>query len=415
MRNLSSSRLFLGSGIIWDMALRSWWVSFVVFTVIDLGFTPLQLVLLGTALEVTVLVSEVPTGVLADLYSRKWSIVISYWVVGIGLAASGLFTSFPLLVLTQVLWGLGYTFRSGAEVAWITDEIGVAKTESLLLRRGKVQSLASAGGLALGAILARTTSVRVVIVVSGCVLVTWGFVLALSMNEGSLERKRTETWRSFTSDVREGGRLTWAVPSLRVLLIVMLLIGVASEALDRLGVRRLDQVGFSERYDEVLALTAIAIIGSLIAALLLWFFEARATGANLPILLAVFIGVTAVSAGLLSWAVSLPLAIGALTIRHGAVDAAVPLIEAWTNVHATDKHRATTHSFVGQIEALGEMSGGIIFGIVATMTTVAAALGGSAVLLTLATALVGWEAWRVSPRRRSATENPTPTLPEVHD
>ena len=37
---------------------------------------PLQLVLVGTVLEITALLGEVPTGVVADLYSRRLSIVI---------------------------------------------------------------------------------------------------------------------------------------------------------------------------------------------------------------------------------------------------------------------------------------------------------------------------------------------------
>ncbi len=41
------------------------------------GLTPFQLVVVGTAMEAAVFVSEIPTGVVADLYSRRWSVIIA--------------------------------------------------------------------------------------------------------------------------------------------------------------------------------------------------------------------------------------------------------------------------------------------------------------------------------------------------
>ena len=48
----------------WGLAAIIWWVG-------TLGLGPRQLVLLGTAFEIPVLLAEVPTGIVADLYSRK--------------------------------------------------------------------------------------------------------------------------------------------------------------------------------------------------------------------------------------------------------------------------------------------------------------------------------------------------------
>ena len=39
------------------------------------------------------------------------------------MVTTGFLTSFPALVITQMVWGLGWTFSSGAEVAWLTDEL----------------------------------------------------------------------------------------------------------------------------------------------------------------------------------------------------------------------------------------------------------------------------------------------------
>src|SRR5574338_16219 len=82
------------------------------FTVVELN--PLQLVLVGTVLEASTLLFEIPTGVVADTYSRRLSIIIGVFTLGAGFLLIGLARTFPLVLLAQVICGLGYTFTSGA-------------------------------------------------------------------------------------------------------------------------------------------------------------------------------------------------------------------------------------------------------------------------------------------------------------
>ena len=64
-------RIFLSSGFIWQLCWSSYWTLFFIRVVVDVGLSPLQLVLLGTAKEVTILLVEIPTGVVADIRSRR--------------------------------------------------------------------------------------------------------------------------------------------------------------------------------------------------------------------------------------------------------------------------------------------------------------------------------------------------------
>ena len=101
---------------------------------------PFQLVLLGTVMELSILLFEIPTGIVADLYSRKWSVAISFVVVGAAYALSANADVYWLLVLSQIMVGFGSTFVTGAETAWITDELGSAEeAEPLILRRAGYQ------------------------------------------------------------------------------------------------------------------------------------------------------------------------------------------------------------------------------------------------------------------------------------
>ena len=52
------------------------WVLAPVYFVTVVGMSPLQLVLVGTFMELTVFLFEVPTGIVADVYSRRLSVVI---------------------------------------------------------------------------------------------------------------------------------------------------------------------------------------------------------------------------------------------------------------------------------------------------------------------------------------------------
>ena len=55
-----------------------------VYQVTVVHLNPLQLVLVGTLLETVVFIFEVPTGIVADVYSRRLSIIIGLLLIGLG-------------------------------------------------------------------------------------------------------------------------------------------------------------------------------------------------------------------------------------------------------------------------------------------------------------------------------------------
>ena len=133
-RRRHAATVFLVSMGLDGLLKRVMWTTYIVFAVVELELD-LQLVLLGTFLELTYLIFEVPTGVLADTVSRRLSIQIGVIGSGIGFLILGLATSFWMAVLSNVLWGLFATFESGADVAWLTDEVGEEEPEALRSRR----------------------------------------------------------------------------------------------------------------------------------------------------------------------------------------------------------------------------------------------------------------------------------------
>ena len=59
-----------------------------VYRIQTVGPNPLQLVLVGTALELSALIFEVPTGVLADTYGRR-SVILGFILIGAGFSFEG--------------------------------------------------------------------------------------------------------------------------------------------------------------------------------------------------------------------------------------------------------------------------------------------------------------------------------------
>lgn len=105
-----------------------------VYQIKEVGLSPLQLVLVGTTLEVACFLFEIPTGIVADLYSRRLSVIIGFTFIGAGFLLQGLVPTFLAILAAQVLWGLGFTFTSGADQAWITDEVGEEKVAPVFVR-----------------------------------------------------------------------------------------------------------------------------------------------------------------------------------------------------------------------------------------------------------------------------------------
>ena len=83
-----------------------------VYLVRDPHFTPLKLVLMGTVMEASVFLFEIPTGVIADTYSRRLSLIIGYLGIGASLDRWWAIVSEPWAVIALwALWGISTRSR----------------------------------------------------------------------------------------------------------------------------------------------------------------------------------------------------------------------------------------------------------------------------------------------------------------
>lgn len=83
----------------------------------------------------------------------------------------------------------------------------------------------------------------------------------------------------------------------------------------------------------------------------------------------------------------------------------------WANHFTSRTNRATVHSFVGQAQSLGEISGGIVLGVIAQQVGIVTALTASTIVYIAASAYsrLGHRRWAIV--TDPATPPPTSSTP----
>lgn len=371
------------------------------------GLTPVQLILVGTALEISAFVFEVPTGIVADVYSRRLSIIIGYVLMGIGFLVEGLFPAFIPILLAQVIWGLGYTFTSGATQAWISDEVGEDSANKLFMRGTQVGLFASLIGMGLAALVgANNVALPLQVGAFGVMLI--GITLAIIMPEtGFLPTPREDrnTWQHMWHTFKQGLDTVRGRPRLMNIVFIGLFYGIYSEGFDRLWVKHLlDTFELPVIFgnNQVAFFAALRVAGTLLTILAVRFVEKRVDSTSPRAIGKAMLFVTAgISIAMLGFAVSslLILSLSLYLIIDALRDIRDPLQTAWVNQKLNPKVRATVHSMFGQVDAIGQVMGG-------PAVAVFAALGSTVVPLVTSGLLLTPALWFVS--RANAGDRPEP-------
>ena len=131
---LLSGTLSLGNSMLWAVET--------VYLVKAVGLNPVQIVLVGTVLLGVNLIFQTPTGILADMYSRRLAVVVGLFVLGAGHIIEGAQASYLAVLAGTVIGAFGATMVSGADAAWIADELGADHVGSAYLRAAQLGALA---------------------------------------------------------------------------------------------------------------------------------------------------------------------------------------------------------------------------------------------------------------------------------
>jgi MFS transporter, DHA3 family, tetracycline resistance protein len=394
MRRPAATTVYYGLEFLLSMPT---WVVISIYLVRDLDLSPLELVLMGTAMEAAVFAFEVPTGVIADTYGRKLSLVIGFVGMGTAWLLVGVVSEPSAIIALWALWGVAYTFTSGAYEAWITDEVGVERIPPVFLRGARLAYVGALLGLGIS-VLIGTQSLRAAVIAGGALQIACALACIVLMPETGFRRRPAEERAGTFADLKttavSGGRFVLAQPTLLMLLGIAFFIGTASEAFDRLkeahfirdiglpAIGDLDAVVWFGGFAAVAMLFGFFAVGALQRR-----FERRGTG-SIALLLFAFTAAMAVAQ--LVFALTGVAAVAVITLLTAMLARQVlePLWNIWLNQQITDSSvRATVNSISGQADAVGQAAGGPVLGLVGNTFGTGAALAGGALLLTPALAL----------------------------
>lgn len=360
------------------------------------GLNALELVLVGTVLETSCFLLEMPTGVVADLYSRRRSVLIGVFLYGMGFVLEGAVPCLAAVLLAQVIWGCGDTFVSGALEAWIASEENTRPMERVFLRGSQMDQAGGVLGVVLGTLLGNL-DLRLPIVTAGVLFLVLGLALLRVMPETNFSPAQREKG-GLLADMLGLFKVNLSgirgTPVLLALLGIALCGGLASEGFDRLS---------TAHFLEDTVMPSFGALGSVT-----WFGVMRLLGGGLGILASqglvtylekkgaagrtsvVFLTSAGYILALIAFALGrqFVLMMAAFLLTGLMRSLKEPVLTAWMNEHTEERMRATVFSANGQMDALGQVLGGPLVGLAAQRVSVAFGLICTALLLLPALLLI---------------------------
>lgn len=353
-----------------------------VYQVETARLNPLQLVLVGTVLEVMAFLFQVPTGILADVYSRRLAVVLGVFLYGLAFVLEGSFPRFDVILASQVLFGIGATLTDGAEQAWLTDEVGEARVGHALLRGTQVGLL---GGLlgAVASVAFASIRLNLPIVIGGALSIAIAAFLFFFMPEQHFHPARQDevpTWRHMGRTFLDGVRVVRGRAVLIVILTIGLFYGLYSEGVDRLSpahiLKDFSLPGLGP-LQPVAWFGVISIASTLLTLVVSEVVRRKVDTSNQKTLVRALFVINLVGiVGLLVFALAgnFYIALVALLLFKGYRSVNEPIYITWLARNIDAKVRATVISMRGQIDALGQIVGGPPVGSIGTVFSIRLAL-----------------------------------------
>lgn len=390
VNKLSAYKTYLLFSAITAMCFSLVATVMIVYHIEIVHLNPLQLILVGTTLELACFIFEIPTGIVADVYSRKLSIVIGGVLTGVGFILEGSISSFVFVLVAQIVWGLGSTFISGSLEAWIAEEEKNKDLDEIYIKGAQAGQIGAFIGIVLSTVIANF-SVRLPIIVSGVLFIILALFLWLYMPENNFKPSAPgdlNTFKKMVYTFKSGLKIVKSKSIIMILLAVTLFYGLSSEGYDRLSNAHFLQDTTLPKLGNLSSVTWFGIFGILgmILSFIVMHFMAknlknednRKNGKLLLCINILYISSMLIFALTRNFSLMLIAYLATNTFRI----INEPIFSAWLNGHIDDNSRATVLSINGQMNSLGQILGGPIIGIIATNISVSIGIACTSLLVT---------------------------------
>jgi DHA3 family tetracycline resistance protein-like MFS transporter len=316
------------------------------------------------------------------VYSRRLSVIIGYAIMGIGAIIQGIFQVYAVFLIAQVVWGIGFTFISGAQDAWIADEIGEKRVSQAYMRGSQVEQIAFLIGIPISTALG-TIALNIPIILAGILFLLLGVFLRLVMPEEGFQRssqEERESWGTMFGTFKESVRLVRGRTVLIAILIISAVYGLSSSGFDNLWtVYMLEDLTFPVigSFEPVVWFGLINAVMTILGLLGTEFVRRKVDINSQTVIIRTLMFLTSVTAicmvifGLAGnfWLAATVYCLS-LTLRT----ISDPILRIWTNLNIESNVRATVLSMESQVNSLGQMIGGSAIGAIGTVISLPVAL-----------------------------------------
>jgi MFS transporter, DHA3 family, tetracycline resistance protein len=410
--------LFLECGT--SFLLGICYATITVYWVISGRLNPLELLLLGTVLELSYFLLQLPTGVLADLVSRRLCTLAGLFIVGLALIMESLSPAFANLMAAQVVLGLGAALNNGAQEAWIAGELAGEfdddRMTGVYLRAAQYGLIATVAGSLLSGLIA-LAGLNLPLLTGGSLICLLAIGTAVVMPEHNFQPAAPRPARLLliassartllAEQARATHRAVIAVPGLVLLFGMTLFAGMWSESFDRLwGAFLLRDIKFPQLsgLHPAMWFSLFACAAALLGVGATELAKRRTER----------LGPDSVAGGLLALTLAIGAAVVVMATAHAftlVVTAYVavsvlrpvvdPLLSGWMVTRIESSVRATALSAKDMFDSGGQIVGGPVIGAVGTLTSIRIALLAGAAALAPAAACVALASRRIRPRTRA--------------
>jgi len=344
---------------------------------------PFQLTLIEMVFTVTLILSEIPTGVIADVFSRRLSVILGFVLTGIAALLQGAIPTLVMMLVSQAIWAIGFTFISGAKDAWIADEIGEEKVGKAYLRSSQISQVALFIGIPIATALG-TIALNLPILIAGVCHILLALVLIWIMPEEGFQRQDRTTerisWRDMFQVFQDGLRLVRGRSVLVTILLMSAIFGMSSMGFDNLWtVHILENLTFPAigNFAPVvwfgafnIVVSVLGLVGTEIVNRKVDVSQQRAIIRSLTFMSSA----TAICMVVFGVTGNFWLAAFTYCLSLALRTTSMPLIKTWINQNVDSSVRATVLSMDEQVYSLGETIGGPTIGGIGSMVSLPAAL-----------------------------------------
>jgi len=220
------------------------------------GLSLTQVMLLQSWFTFAVFALEVPTGVVADLWGRKLSLVLSAAMSVVGFVVYALVPNFWLFALGEFILALAFTLRSGAVEALLYDSVPKIQAAKALSRNGGLILVGLSIGPAIGSLLLNWIEQQHLMLLTA---IPFAITLVLALLLIDVKEKHEDASQRFWETLFSGVRFFVKHPTLRSLAVDMGVVSAISKMMIWLYQPLLQQQGVSVTWFGVIFAVAVGI------------------------------------------------------------------------------------------------------------------------------------------------------------